>query len=183
MPDDDQTRAVELAAHPGRGPARPVLVLGLGNPILTDDAVGLLAAREVRALLGSEDEGRIEVEEANIAGFALLDLLEGRSGAVILDAIEQAGTRPGTILERSLADFRPTSRLVAGHQVDLPTAVALGLELGRPMPEQVVVIGVVVKDARTFGEEPTAPVAGAVRPAAERALVLARRMAAGWAAG
>ena len=82
---------------------RSVLVLGLGNPILTDDAVGLVVARRVRAALTPEDD--IEVEEAEVAGFALLDLLAERRAAVIVDAKENpVGTRIFGPVARELRD-------------------------------------------------------------------------------
>ena len=37
------------------------LVLGLGNPLLTDDAVGLLVARALRSRLGNRSD--VEVDE------------------------------------------------------------------------------------------------------------------------
>jgi hypothetical protein len=69
--------------------ATRTLVLGLGNDILADDAIGLLA---VRALRPSLDDA-VDVEETSVHGVALLDLLTGYDHAVLIDAV-RTGTTP-----------------------------------------------------------------------------------------
>ncbi len=152
-----------------------MLVLGLGNTILSDDGVGIYAARRVRELLVSGDP--IDVEEAELAGFALIDLLEGYGACVIVDAVEWPELAPGEVRQLDLADFEPTSRLSAGHQIDLPTAMELGRTLKRPMPERVAIVAVQVQDPRLLGECCTNKVAAAIEPAANLAVTLARELA------
>ena len=77
----------------GKREGSGILVLGLGNPILGDDAVGIFVAREIKRLAG--ERTGVTVKEASVGGFDLLDLLEGYRGAVIIDAIKTAGGRPG----------------------------------------------------------------------------------------
>ncbi len=48
------------------------LVLGIGNPVLSDDGVGLSIARS----LEGEIEG-VEVIAADVSGLNLLDLIQG----------------------------------------------------------------------------------------------------------
>lgn len=155
----------------GEAASRPVLILGLGNTILTDDGVGIYAARRARELLGDDDA--VEVAEAELAGFALLDWLADRPGAVIIDALLGPGRAPGDIVVRDLDDFLPTARLAAGHQVDLPTAVGLGRSLGLVMPARIRVVAVQVADAHTLHEGCTPAVEQAVDAAARRAVALA----------
>lgn len=149
-----------------------VLVLGLGNTILSDDGVGIYAVRRLRELLRPSEP--IDVEEAELGGFALMDLLEGYRAGVIVDAVEWKEQEPGTVRALDLAEFAPTARLAAGHQIDLPTALELGRTLQRPMPERVVIVAIQVLDPRLLGEECTEVVAAAIDPAARLALKLAR---------
>lgn len=150
-----------------------VLILGLGNTILTDDAVGVLAARATHqeaAALG------IDVAEAEVAGFALLDLLRGYEAAVVVDAVRIPGLDPGEIVVFDPAETTPSLHLVAAHQIDLPNALLLGEELGMEMPRTARVVGVQIVDDRTFGESCTPHVARSIQPAAEIAIELAREM-------
>jgi hydrogenase maturation protease len=149
-----------------------VVILGLGNTMLTDDGVGVYAAREARTLV-AEDE--IDVREAEIAGLALLDLLEGYRRAVVIDAVRDTRDAPGDVAVRELERFRPTSHLVAGHEIDLPTAVELGRRLGRPLPDELLVVGIRIEDDRTLSETCTPAVRAAIGPAARLAVELARR--------
>jgi len=149
-----------------------VLILGVGNTIMSDDGVGVHAARVARSLLAPPD--RIDVEEAEVAGFALLDLLRDRDRVIIIDALD-AGTRaPGEVIVASLEAFRPTLHLRTGHEIDLPTAVELGRRMGYRMPPEILLVLVTVQDARTLGETCTPAVERATEPAARKAIELAR---------
>jgi hydrogenase maturation protease len=146
-------------------------ILGIGNVIMTDDAVGVHAARRARELLGPDSD--VEVIEAQMAGFALLDLLADRDRVVVIDALVDPHREPGDVFCVDVARFAPTSHLAGGHQIDLPTALELGRRLGLRMPSEVTVVAVVVVDAMTLGESMTGPVRDAVDTAAREAVRLA----------
>ncbi len=149
---------------------RRVLILGLGNTVLCDDGVGVFAAR---AIAEEAQAAGIDVAEAEVAGFALIDLLTGYDAAVVIDAVRLPGLEPGETVIVDAESMPPSLHLVAGHQVDLPTALVLGREVGADVPELVQVVGVQVLDDKTFSEEPTPEVAAAIPAAARTALELA----------
>jgi len=148
------------------------LILGMGNTIMTDDGVGVHASRAARSLLAETD--LVDVVEAEVAGFALLDLLRDRERVVIIDALTDAGRTPGEVSVERLDAFRPTRHLCTGHEIDLPTAIELGRQMGYEMPGEIHLVVVVVEDARTLGEACTPAVERAIEPAARLALDLAR---------
>jgi len=160
--------------QPGAPPR--VLLLGIGNTVLTDDGVGIYAVREARE--AAEKTG-IVVKEAEVAGFALLDILTGFDAVVVVDAVKVEGHAPGDVFLVDPQSMPPSLHLVAAHQVDLPTALALGTEVGAHMPSEVRVVGVQIEIDHTFGTEPTPAVAASVGVAARMALDLARSLAAG----
>jgi hydrogenase maturation protease len=142
------------------------LVLGLGNPILKDDAVGILVAREVARVLDTMDCTDTEIIETSGAGFDVLDLLQGFHRAVVIDAIRTQGGQPGMVY-RLVPDQLPTTdRLTGTHEINLPTALALGRRLGFLMPAQVTIFAIEVEDDRTFGETLSPAVAHAIPRAA-----------------
>jgi len=61
------------------------LILGLGNPILGDDGVGIAIAREIRD--GWPTDPSIDILEAGLAGRFLLDVITGYQTVVVADAI------------------------------------------------------------------------------------------------
>ncbi len=138
------------------------LVVGLGSVILADDGVGMHAARCVAEAVQADGLSGVDVLELGTAGLSLLASLEGYDRLILLDAIV-TGAAPGTIHELSEADVAKTAHLGAGHEADLPTALAFGRRaLGAGMPEDVVVIAVEAEDLTTFSEAPTPAVAAAI---------------------
>ncbi|MFC1850203.1 hydrogenase maturation protease [candidate division CSSED10-310 bacterium] len=141
-----------------------VIVLGIGNTILTDDGIGVYVARKVKNQLNSMG---IEVLESNIAGFALIELLAGYDRAVIIDGARFRRHEPGDVILSDCKHFQPTLHLIAGHEIDLPTALSLGQILGVIIPREIFVIAIQVLDYVTFGEQCTPAVERAIAPAAQ----------------
>lgn len=158
----------------------PVLVLGLGNDILTDDAVGLRVVAAAEALLA--DEGRVAVRATTEMGLALLDEIAGRAGLVLVDAVQSGRGEPGEVRELDPAALAGTLT-AAPHFLGLRETLALGAALGLPMPAQVRIVAIEVSDPFTLGTALTPAVAAAVAPAAARVARIARMLAAGSVAG
>lgn len=156
--------------------ARRVLLLGLGNAILCDDGVGIQAVRRIADAARSNG---FEVREAEVAGFSLLDLLDGFDAAVVVDAARMAGCEPGEIRILDVSDMLPSLHLVAGHQIDLPNALALGREIGVAVPSEVKIVAVQIEDDRTFSESCTPAVEAAIDAAGRTALEVAHELRTG----
>ncbi len=142
------------------------LVLGMGNPILSDDGVGLYVAERLQA--GPMPDG-VEIQTSEVAGLRLLELLKGYDKVVIVDAL-RSGREPGEIVRYDAAEFKGGHRYGSAHSIGLHTALELGRRLGMPMPDDVTVFAVEAEDVETFGEEFSCPVAAA----AEKVIDLVR---------
>jgi hydrogenase maturation protease len=147
---------------------RPWVVLGLGNAILCDDGVGI---KVVRFLAQNNARADVVYKEAELAGFALIDLLEGFERAIVVDAVRlRDATAPGEVTVFEASRLEPSMHLVAGHQIDLPTALEMGRRLGRPVPDLVRVVGVQIENDTTFSESCTPAVEAAIPAAADAVL-------------
>ena len=135
------------------------LVLGLGNPILSDDGVGPAVARELEGRL---DPQEVTVAEASLGGLNLLDLLVGYERVIIIDAIKTASGRPGQIYRFDPAAFTTTRYAASPHDVNLVTALELGKKLGLAMPQKIDIFAIEVADTENFSEECTPAVAAAI---------------------
>lgn len=135
---------------------RRTVILGMGNPILTDDAVGVRLAGDVKKYLG-DIPNLLVVEECSVGGLNLLDFLEGYDQAVVLDAIHTRGGGPGDCYRFTAEDLRDTSNLSNVHDANFATALELGRCLGQRLPrdEDIHVFAVEVLDDLTFGEDLT----------------------------
>ena len=141
-----------------------ILVLGLGNDILGDDAVGLVAARRLRGRCSAE----VDVVEAAESGLGLLDFLEGRSHALLLDAILTGRHPAGTALEFSRADFRKASG-PSPHYTGLPELLRLAECLASPVPTDLCVLAMEVEDPYRIQEGLSTAVEQALPAYIERA--------------
>ena len=148
-----------------------ILVLGLGNDILGDDAVGLLAARRLRALLPET----VDVVESGGGGLDLLDALEGYDRAVLLDAILTGKHPPGAILEFSAEDFKK-DEVPSPHYAGLPTVIQLAESLGIRFPTIFQIVSVEVENPYEILECLSQPVETALPAIVERV----RRIVHGW---
>ncbi len=61
------------------------LVLGMGNPILGDDGVGVRIAQEVQVALPA-DAG-VDVSEACVGGLSLMERMVGYDTVILVDAL------------------------------------------------------------------------------------------------
>lgn len=145
-----------------------ILVLGLGNPLVTDDSVGLRVAERLKPLLAGRPE--VEVEVDYWGGLRLMERMIGFDRAVVVDAI-CTGAPPGTIHVLS-PDGIPTQRSASAHDVNLATALAFGRQAQAHLPENrhVRLVGIEAEDILTFGERCTPAVEAAIPHAVETVL-------------
>ncbi|MFZ5831135.1 MAG: hydrogenase maturation protease [Planctomycetota bacterium] len=152
------------------------LILGLGNPIVSDDSVGLRVAEVLRARLA--DRADVTVDVDHWGGLRLMEHLQGFDRAVVIDAI-QTGAEPGTIHHLKPHDIA-TQRSASAHDVNLPTALEFGRQAGLSLPTNdcIWLVGIEAEDILTFGERCTPAVEAAIEPAAAEVLRLLEDAAA-----
>jgi len=135
------------------------LILGMGNPLLCDDGVGLRVAAELKNRVDRPD---ITVTETGVAGLSLLDLLVGYDKAIIIDAIQTVSGKAGQIYRLEPKSFDTALHTASAHGIDFTTALEFGKKLGLPLPQQIVIFAVEASDVTTFREECTPEVKQAV---------------------
>jgi hydrogenase maturation protease len=150
-------------------PAPPrTIVVGLGNPLLTDDGIGIYAARDLAGRLAGA--ACVTVAESSWGGMRFLDLLAGFEKAIIIDAIQWRHGPPGTVYRLPPDEAVPTVRAVSFHDISLGTALALGKKLGIPLPTELVFLAVEAGDVLTVAEGCSPEVARALPEVARLAM-------------
>ena len=139
------------------------VVVGLGNPILSDDSVGIKVAAQVKELVA--DAAQIEVVEAYAGGLRLMEAIAGYDRAIIVDAMTSGSCAPGTVLRFHPGGGATTRNLFCSHDSDLETSLRVGRELGLTLPGEIVIVGIEALDVDNFSEHLTEPVRAAL-PAA-----------------
>lgn len=121
------------------GVPAPVLVLGIGNELLGDDGVGVVAARR----LAVPPMPGVEVLDGGTLGLMLMPYLAGRYAVLILDAVTQGHRRPGTIVVLQDSEVRRGHGVRAtAHDIGLVDALSAA-ELAGCAPERVALVGIV----------------------------------------
>jgi len=144
------------------------LILGLGNPIVTDDSVGLRVIEVLTTRLA--DRPDVEVSEDYWGGLRLMERMIGFDRAIVVDAI-QTGAPPGTI-HRLTPDGIATQRSASAHDMNLATALEFGRQAGMHLPEnnRIRLVGIEAEDILTFSEQCTPAVQAAIPRAVEAVL-------------
>ena len=146
------------------------LVLGLGNPILTDDGVGVYVVRAV----ADRWSGRCacDFQEACVGGLRLLEVIAGYERLILVDAILTPDGAPGQIYRLTPDDLRSSLHAGSTHDLSFQGALAWGRRMGMvlPPPEGISMIAIEADDVLTFGEGLTSAVAAAVPDAIDAVL-------------
>ena len=149
-----------------------ILILGVGNPILCDDGVGVQVARELKHLL---KDTAIVVDEAYTGGLPLVDMIKGYKKTILIDALKSPQDKNGCIKHLTI-DHLPTTHSANPHDMSLFTAIKLAKKMGESIPEEIVIIGVVVNTPLCFGESLTPTVARAVPEAIKAVMEEVRKI-------
>jgi hydrogenase maturation protease len=125
------------------------IVIGIGNPILRDDSVGLKVARSIKLAAPY-----VEVVETAEAGMSLLDWAPGHDRLIVIDSIKAGEGEPtGEVFKLDFDTLSPAMDFTSFHGVDIVTAFELGKRLGYQMPSRVSVYAITVRENMTFTEE------------------------------
>jgi len=136
-----------------------ILVLGVGNPILSDDGVGIHVAR---ALKEKKLTG-VVVEELAASGLELLDMVVGHDEVIIVDAIQTKDGKPGDFYQLEEKDFEKSIHGSSPHGINIATALALGRKIvPEKMPKKVLFVAVEADDIVNVSEKLTENVQKAV---------------------
>ncbi len=121
-----------------------ILVLGLGNLLLEDDAVGLELLKQLRERFGAFPG--VDFVDGGTQGVALLGVIAGRESMLILDAVSKnavpGAAEPGSVLcvDDPLAAATPQD--FGAHGANASGLLASARLIGG-LPEQISLVGVV----------------------------------------
>ncbi len=126
--------------------AKVIRVLGLGNDLLADDALGVMVASRLRDRHGPG----LDVIDTIETGFGLMDHLIGADHMVVVDTVQTGHDPPGTlhVLGEEDVDVAPGT---SPHYVGLFETLEAGRKMGLRVPTQLVIVAVETHDCMTVG--------------------------------
>ena len=124
------------------------LILGLGNPILSDDGIGLVVAERLKGRVGG-----VDVISTPLTGLHLLDLMVGYDALFLIDAMITTESPPGEL--KFISPDEVSLPTLSSHGFNLLEILKLGKKLGLSVPELKWVYGITIGRSPAFGEEPS----------------------------
>ena len=116
------------------------IVLGIGNPLMCDEGIGI---RVIEELLSAADNfPEADFVDAGTGGIALIHQLEGYKKAILIDCALM-GLAPGTIKRFTPADVTSIKQLahLSLHEADIITVLELARNVGH-CPEEIIFFGI-----------------------------------------
>jgi hydrogenase maturation protease len=127
-----------------------ILILGLGNDILTDDGIG---PRLVRDLAHMIDNPGVQFNTACCGGLEIMEFIKGYEKVVFIDAFRNQEGKPGDVYYFVPSDYRETSNLSSLHDINFLTALELGKSLNMNLPVDLHIIAIKIIEDLEFSEE------------------------------
>ena len=135
---------------------RKILVLGLGNDLYGDDAIGLHVIDRLRREDRHSDGGGarfkgVDFIPCSLTGLALLDVIADYDTLIIVDTIKREAPETGRITILDAAELRHIPG-PSPHYVSIPQAIEIGKKAGLRMPSSIKVVAVESRNMHTMGE-------------------------------
>ena len=121
-----------------------VLVLGIGNLLVSDEGAGVRAVEELQNRYDCSDA--VEIVDGGTSGSELLSYFDDRSHILIIDAVK-TGNQPGTIarIENPPAFFQ---KKISPHQIGLADVLGLAA-ITDNLPRNITLFGIEPKQLST----------------------------------
>ncbi len=121
-------------------------ILGLGNPLLADDALGLVALE--RLMQEYELDDTVSVHDGGTWGMQLMPMIEEAQRVLFLDAIDRREA-PGTLIRLEGEEIPAAlAKMISPHQLDLREVLAMTRIRGT-FPQHAVALGVQPESTET----------------------------------
>ncbi len=129
--------------------APTILVLGIGNLVMSDDGVGVVVVQRLQREYRLP--AHVDVMDGGTLGLDILPRLEGIERLIVVDAVE-TGRKPGTRVRLTGEDLPlALETKISPHQMGLKDLLAVARLMGH-FPGEMVLIGVQPDDIEVGAE-------------------------------
>ncbi|MBU0674183.1 MAG: hydrogenase maturation protease [Proteobacteria bacterium] len=135
------------------------ILIGLGNPYLGDDGVGVQVVRRLREVGAHES---LTLVELPVGGMRLMECMVGYDRAIIVDAVQTGRHEPGLVMKLKRAELDHSLHSTCSHDTNLEWALETGRSLGLVLPSEIWGWGIEAGRVDTFGERMSPAVVQAV---------------------
>lgn len=116
-PGPDSLRTRPSSRDGGQVSEERIIVLGIGNPLVGDEGVGVRVAESLMSEWSFPE--RVTIMDAGTMGMGMLGLLRDHDVVIVVDALDGTGEPPGTLLRLDPQELAPNQVLHSLHDVKL----------------------------------------------------------------
>jgi len=124
-----------------------IVILGLGNIILSDDGIGTRLVNEMESWPRNAE---IDFKTGELGGFEIIDHLKNYKMAVIIDGIRTKDGDPGNVYFMNAEDYMETLHLSNFHDMTFSIALEYAAKLGIEMPDVIKIIAIEIEEDTLF---------------------------------
>ncbi len=127
-----------------------ILILGMGNDILTDDGIGI---KITKVLEKKFPYPNIVYDTLSLGGLEIIEYIKDFKTVIIIDAIKTLNGIPGTVYQFVPEDFKETLHLSNIHDISFLTSLKLAKKLDIKTPENVHIIAIEILEDMVFSDD------------------------------
>ena len=128
---------------------KPLLVLGVGNRILSDDGIGIRLIEDLQEQFSHQP---IEFKDACCGGLEIVEIMQGYDNVIIIDGIKTEYGSPGSIYTFTVEDFKETLHISSFHDISFLIALEFGKKSGLQIPKNIKIVAIEIVEDMIFDE-------------------------------
>jgi hydrogenase maturation protease len=132
-----------------------MLILGLGNDILTDYEIG---PKLVKKLQKDLLQPNIAFQTAAVGGLEILELVKDFGKVIIIDAIKTMNGMPGSVYHMTPENFKETLHISSFHDISFLAAIDLADKMNISIPSHIHILAIEIKEDMIFSNEFSSPI-------------------------
>ena len=125
------------------------VIIGLGNPIVGDDAIGIKVTDYIRDTYTFPVNTEI-LSDISIGGFGLVELFRGYDKVILIDAIETGNNPIGKVIQLKSEEFALALHTSDYHNMDFFTALEFANQMYDNITEDISIIGIEIINPMEF---------------------------------
>ncbi|MBC8320780.1 MAG: hydrogenase maturation protease [Bacteroidetes bacterium] len=126
------------------------LILGFGNPLLSDDGIG---TRIVNDLKTKMDNNLFEFSSAYICGIDIITIIKGYKNMIVVDGCMTQNSTPGELSFYTVDNYYGMAHLDNYHDVKFRDIIKLSRDLNLHIPENIHIVAIEIKEDMVFSKD------------------------------
>ncbi|NPD88421.1 MAG: hydrogenase maturation protease [Asgard group archaeon] len=129
-----------------------IALIGLGNPIVGDDGVGIKVVDFIQKTLSLPSSVEV-IGDVSVGGIGLVELFKGYDKIILVDSIQTRNYQKGTVVELKPDDFASALHISDYHNMDFFTALEFCKQVHDDIPEDIIILGIEIINVMEFNDE------------------------------